>query len=260
LLLPPRREVLRRIATDASPPDFSSPPWPSLSAAARQFTAALLTRDPRARLTAAAALSHPWLRAAAADAVAAVPLDASVLTSLRVFHAGGRARRAALRALAATFAPGELLAASDQFAALDADADGAVSRDELRAALQRGGSGVGDAEVEAIFRDLDAAHAGSLRFSDFAAGALRVAQLRRADAGQWAQHVTAAFEALDADADGFLTAQDLARQTTTDADDASADAAAAAALLAEADADGDGRVGLADFEALLRRSASGAMM
>jgi calcium-dependent protein kinase len=183
-----------------------------------------------------------------------------VLTSLRVFHAGGRARRAALRALAATFAPGELLAASDQFAALDADADGAVSRDELRAALQRGGSGVGDAEVEAIFRDLDAAHAGLLRFSDFAAGALRVAQLRRADAGQWAQHVTAAFEALDADADGFLTAQDLARQTTDDADDdASADAAAAAALLAEADADGDGRVGLADFEALLRRSASGAM-
>ncbi len=205
-------------------------------------------------MTAAGALAHPWLRhvTCAGDGAAAPPppLHAQVLSDLRAFHTSSRARRAALRALAATFEPAQLPAAAQLFAAVDADADGAISRDELRAALGR--AGAGGAEVDSLFADmLGGADADALRWADFAAAALHGASLRRADAGQWARHVTDAFQALDADADGFLSARELLLRPAGAGDDAD---------LAEADADGDGRVGLtlADFEALLRRSASAA--
>ena len=243
-------DILRRIALDAAPAEFASPPWPSLSPAARCFTQALLARDPPARLTAAGALQHPWLAGvdAVAERIGGAPLDAAVLSRLRAFHAAGAARRAALRALAATFAARQLPHAAAQFAALDADGDGAVARDQLRAALRA--AGAADAEADALCRDLDATGAGTLHWTDYAAAAMRAATLRGDDAAEYQRHVSEAFASLDADADGFLTGHDLARGSAEDA-------AADAALLAEADADGDGRVGRADFEALLlRRSGS----
>jgi calcium-dependent protein kinase len=297
-----RSDILHRIALDASPPDYASPPWPSLSPAARAFTAALLTRSPQARMSAEAALAHPWLRdvvVAAApeeeadDAVMtseAAPspplplplqLDGRVLSGLRAFHAAGRARRAALRALAATFSPGTLPDADVPFTALDVHGDGRVSRAALRAALAR--TACDDEEADAICADLAGGGGDELRWAGFAAAALRggVRALRRADAGTWGAHVTAAFAALDADADGYLSPHDLAagaaETTTTTAHTprrrsgscgADADASTAAggggcdhdddhaALLAEADADGDGRVGLSDFEALVQRRSS----
>jgi hypothetical protein len=289
---PARSDILHRIALDASPPDFASPPWPSLSPAARAFTAALLTRSPQARMSAEAALAHPWLRDVAPAAPLSPPpppplplqLNRRVLSGLRAFHAAGRARRVALRALAATFSPGTLPDADAPFAALDDDGDGRVSRAALRAALARAACDA--AEADAICADLaggdgdgdsDASGGGELRWAGFAAAALRggAGALRRADAGTWGAHVTAAFTALDADSDGFLSPHDLvhaadaaaATMTMTQTPTMSAAGVSVpascpcadddAALLAEADADGDGRVGLSDFEALVLRRGGG---
>ncbi len=79
----------------------------------------------------------------------------------------------------------------------------------------------------------------------------RILQPRRCTA----RNVTDAFRALDADADGFLSARELLLRPAAGCACAGDDAEM---LLADADADGDGRVSLADFEALLRRSATAA--
>ncbi|KAG2655692.1 hypothetical protein PVAP13_1KG031400 [Panicum virgatum] len=50
------KEVLR------NKPDFRKRPWSSISPGAKDFVKRLLVKNPRARLTAAQALSHPWVR------------------------------------------------------------------------------------------------------------------------------------------------------------------------------------------------------
>ena len=53
------------------PVDFEYQPWPLLSAAAKDFVARLLDKDPARRATAAQALTHPWITDQASD----VPLS-----------------------------------------------------------------------------------------------------------------------------------------------------------------------------------------
>ena len=188
---------------------LSHAPWPALSRPARNLLRALLQRDPAARPTAAAALSHPWLRdvpRSGADqqhgsaTVADVPLDAAALAALGRFARLGRLRRAALRALAAATPAGELPAdVADQYAAVDADGDGRVTRRELRAALSR----LADAAR--------AAHAGAESGgegsggdgSDESGGSVAGSLLSEAEAGE-------AAAALDADGDDVITLRDFA--------------------------------------------------
>ena len=242
---PTERDILARITLDARPPDYSAPPWPSLSAQARDFVGRLLCRDPRQRMTAAAALSHPWL----ADPTEhrPLPLDVSVLAGLRSFRQASRMRRLALHALAGTFSPEELPALWQQYSrALHAGEPGGTGR--LAGALLEQG-GIAAADVEALVNELDGRQQGSLTWAQFVAGALRgrhLQHLQVTDPKGWACHVGAAFAALDADADGFLSDAELAALL----------GGGAASARREADADGDGRVSMSEFEALLRRDDS----
>nr|GMD56463.1 calcium-dependent protein kinase 28-like [Ipomoea batatas] len=85
------KEVLR------NKPDFRRKPWPSISNSAKDFVKKLLVKDPRARLTAAQALSHPWVREGgnASD----IPLDISVLSNMRQFVKYSRLKQFALQVI-----------------------------------------------------------------------------------------------------------------------------------------------------------------
>ena len=189
---------------------LSHAPWPALSRPARNLLRALLQRDPAARPTAAAALSHPWLRdvpcsgedqqhGSATVVVADVPLDAAALAALGRFARLGRLRRAALRALAAATPAGELPAdVADQYAAVDADGDGRVTRRELRAALSR----LADA-ARAAHADAEPGGQGSGGDSSDGGGSVAGSLLSEAEAGE-------AAAALDADGDDVITLRDFA--------------------------------------------------
>ena len=248
---PTERDILARITMDASPPDYDAAPWPTISAQARDFVGRLLCRDPRQRMTAAAALSHPWLaHTSPAEEGRSLPLDVSVLAGLRSFRQAGRMRRLALHALAGTFTREELPSLWEQYSfALHAGEPGGTGR-LASALLQQGG--IAAADVEALVDELDGRHQGSLSWAQFVAGALRGRHLRHlqdTDPQGWATHVGAAFAALDADADGFLTDAELAARLGSGV-------AAGASARAEADVDGDGRVSVDEFSALLRRDDS----
>ncbi|KAH9711011.1 calcium-dependent protein kinase 16 [Citrus sinensis] len=123
------KEVLR------NKPDFRRKPWPSISNSAKDFVKKLLVKDPRARLTAAQALSHPWVREGG-DA-SEIPIDISVLNNMRQFVKYSRLKQFALRALASTLDDEELADLRDQFDAIDVDKNGSISLEEMRQALAK---------------------------------------------------------------------------------------------------------------------------
>ncbi|XP_051215824.1 calcium-dependent protein kinase 18 isoform X2 [Lolium perenne] len=116
-------------------PDFVRKPWTNITSSAKDFVQKLLVKDPRARLTAAQALSHEWVREG--GEASAVPLDISVLHNMRQFVKYSRFKQFALRALASTLNSEELSDLRDQFNAIDIDKSGTISLEELKQALAK---------------------------------------------------------------------------------------------------------------------------
>ena len=92
---PNAKEVFRAILED--PADFTSDPWPRLSTDCRDLVMRLMERDPERRITARAALLHPWLQQTAAEAEQ--PIGGQVVARLQRFSTYGLLKRSVLRLL-----------------------------------------------------------------------------------------------------------------------------------------------------------------
>jgi calcium-dependent protein kinase len=87
----------------------------------------MLTFDPRARVTAAQALSHAWVSGDASD----IPLDMSVINNMKEFSSYGRLKKLAIKKLAQTFTEEEIRDLKDQFKKIDKDNNGTITHQEL---------------------------------------------------------------------------------------------------------------------------------
>jgi calcium-dependent protein kinase len=227
-------------------PDFRRKPWPTISNSAKDFVQKLLVKDPRARLTAAQALSHPWVREGgdASD----IPLDISVLNNMRQFVKYSRLKQFALRALASTIGAEELADLRDQFDAIDEDKSGAISLEEMRQALSKDLPWkLKESRVLEILQAIDSNTDGLVDFSEFVAATLHVNQLEQHNSEKWQQRSQAAFEKFDVDRDGYITPEELKMHTGLKG---SIDP-----LLDEADIDKDGKISLSEFRKLLRNAS-----
>ncbi|THU61389.1 hypothetical protein C4D60_Mb07t22770 [Musa balbisiana] len=83
------RSVLR------ADPNFDDSPWPDVSCEAKDFVKRLLNKDYRKRMTAAQALTHPWLR----DEQRQIPLDMLIFKLIKSYLRATPLKRAALKAL-----------------------------------------------------------------------------------------------------------------------------------------------------------------
>ncbi|KAL5706519.1 non-specific serine/threonine protein kinase [Ranunculus cassubicifolius] len=227
-------------------PDFRRKPWPSISCSAKDFVQKLLVKDPRARLTASQALSHPWVREGG-DA-SEIPVDISVLSNIRQFVKYSRLKQFALRALASTLSEEELADLRDQFDAIDVDKNGAISLEEMRQALEKDLPWkMKGPRVLEILEAIDVNTDGFVDFPEFVAATLHVHQLEEHDSEKWQQRSQAAFEKFDVDKDGFITPDELKMHTGLKG---SIDP-----LLEEADIDKDGKISLPEFQKLLRTAS-----
>ncbi|CDP01899.1 unnamed protein product [Coffea canephora] len=234
------KEVLR------NKPDFRRKPWPSISNSARDFVKKLLVKDPRARLTAAQALSHPWVREGG-DA-SEIPVDISVLSNMRQFVKYSRLKQFALRALASTLDEEELADLRDQFHAIDVDKNGSISLEEMRQALAKDLPWkMKDSRVLEILQAVDSNADGLVDFSEFVAATLHVHQLEEHNSEKWQQRSQAAFDKFDVDKDGYITPDELKMHTGL--------RGSIDPLLEEADIDKDGKISLAEFRRLLRTAS-----
>jgi len=240
-------------------------PWPSISDDAKAFVRGLLTIDPEARPTAAQALSHPWLRKRGGEE--AVPLDHTVIESLKHFAQFSKLKRVSLLALASTQlslesssgtsgAREEVASLADQFAALDKNKDGRLDLDELAAGIEGSGSvAMGEANPPShealleMIKAIDSNVDGSVDFTEFVAAALHLNQLIHGDAAAFDESAHKAFAALDRDGSGYIEVKELALALGDDAE-------AVAEALREADRDKDGRISFSEFKLLLSPSPS----
>ncbi|PNT27331.1 hypothetical protein POPTR_007G057600v4 [Populus trichocarpa] len=234
------KEVLR------NKPDFRRKPWPTISTSAKDFVQKLLVKDPRARLTAAQALSHPWVREGG-DA-SEIPIDISVLSNMRQFVKYSRLKQFALRALASTIDEEELADLKDQFDAIDVDKNGAISLEEMRQALAKDLPWkLKESLVLEIVQAIDSNTDGLVDFTEFVAAALHVHQLEEHNSEKWQLRSQAAFEKFDIDRDGYITPEELRMHSGL--------RGSVDPLLEEADIDKDGRISLSEFRRLLRTAS-----
>lgn len=89
----------KAILTDA--PSFKGGTWAEISDAAKSFVSSLLSKDPAARPTAAAALAHPWLAGDVGDRATGRPLRGSVVQRLQRFGATHPLKRTIFELIAA---------------------------------------------------------------------------------------------------------------------------------------------------------------
>ncbi|CAN6466366.1 unnamed protein product [Victoria cruziana] len=76
-------------------PNFEDAPWPSVSPEGKDFVKRLLHKDHRKRMTAAQALTHPWLRVDSR----AVPLDILIYKLVKSYIRSSPLKRAALKVI-----------------------------------------------------------------------------------------------------------------------------------------------------------------
>lgn len=230
-------------------PDFREKPWPSISSSAQDFVKKLLVKDPHMRLTAAQALSHPWVKEGgdASD----MPLDISVLSNMREFVKYSRLKQLALRALASTLEPEEIRDLRDQFDAMDVDRNGTITLEEIRHALQKDRPwAVKESRVLEILQAMDSNADGMVDFDEFVAATLHVHQLEQTNTVKWQQRSKAAFSKFDVDGDGYITTSELQIATGLKG--------SIETILDEADTDGDGRISLPEFQKLLHQASFGS--
>jgi serine/threonine protein kinase len=110
-------------------PSFDEAPWPSLSPDAIDFVKRLLNKDYRKRLTAAQALSHPWL---ANHHDVKIPLDMIVYKLVKAYICSSSLRKSALGALAKTLTVAQLAYMREQFTLLGPNKNGFISMQNFK--------------------------------------------------------------------------------------------------------------------------------
>ncbi|CAF2073770.1 hypothetical protein Bca4012_088897 [Brassica carinata] len=189
-------------------PTFDDTPWPLLSSEARDFVKRLLNKDPRRRLTAAQALSHPWIKDLND---AKVPLDILVFKLMRAYLRSSSLRKAALRALSKTLTVDELFYLREQFALLEPSKNGTISLENIKSALMKMATdAMKDSRIPEFLAQLSALQYRRMDFEEFCAAALSVHQLEALD--RWEQHARCAYELFEKEGNRPIMIDELASE------------------------------------------------
>ena len=283
---PNAKEVFRAILED--PIDFKTEPWPQLSGECRDLVGKMMERDPAKRITARAALLHPWLQQTAAEAKQ--PIGGQVVARLQRFSTYGLLKRSVLRLL------GDQLRESDSedgdddaasgtggkfvdgvvaeereltgqflelFDLLDTSGDKLVEPEELEAGLRKVGYSISTDECKQLLEQLDTTNDGFIDVNEFLAALVDWEALERSST-EYPNWVKRAFDMLDKDGNGTIDAEEVAtlvfmndeeegRTLTSEARKAVAD------CIQEADTDGDGLIDFDEFVVLLQMDPTDAL-
>ncbi|CAI9101083.1 OLC1v1038329C1 [Oldenlandia corymbosa var. corymbosa] len=187
-------------------PNIEDIPWPSVSPEAKDFVKRLLNKDYRKRMTAAQALTHPWLRSERHP----IPLDILIYKLVKSYLHATPFKRAALKALSKALTEDEMVYLRAQFMLLEPNKDGRVSLENFKMALLRNAT---DAMKESRVPDiLNAMAPLSYRWMDldeFCAAAISTYQLEALE--MWEQIASNAFLQFEQEGNRVISVEELSR-------------------------------------------------
>ncbi|XP_047971792.1 CDPK-related kinase 4-like [Salvia hispanica] len=194
------RSVLR------ADPNFHDAPWPSVSPEGKDFVKRLLNRDHRKRMTAAQALTHPWLR----DLNITIPLDMMIYRLVKSYIRATPLKRAALKALSKALTEDELLYLRTQFELLE-PRDGYVSLNNFRTALMKNATdAMKESRASDILNMLEPLSYKKMDFEEFCAASISTYQLEALE--KWEDIASAAFEYFEAEGNRVTSVEELAQE------------------------------------------------
>uniref|UniRef100_A0A5B6Z4A6 non-specific serine/threonine protein kinase n=1 Tax=Davidia involucrata TaxID=16924 RepID=A0A5B6Z4A6_DAVIN len=189
-------------------PSFDEAPWPSLSTEAKDFVKRLLNKDPRKRMSAAQALSHPWIRNYNG---VKVPLDILIFRLMKAYMRSSSLRKAALRALSKTLTVDELFYLKEQFSLLEPNKNGSMTLENIRMALMKNATdAMKESRIPDFLASLNVLQYRRMDFEEFCAAALSVYQLEALD--HWEQHARCAYEIFEKDGNRAIVIEELASE------------------------------------------------
>jgi len=213
--------------------------WDTISQEAHDFVKSLLTVDPEKRLSAQAALDHPWISNRFARQVT---VDEGVASALRQFGQASKFRRCCMEMMAWSLSNEERAKVRDEFISIDRNKHGTITLGELKKVLSDKFS-IEDEEVLKIFNAMDSNNDQEIHYSDFLAAMVNTRIALHDDL------LHAAFKKFDTDSSGYITKDNL-RQVLGD----TFEGEKVDKLLAEGDLLKDGRISFPEFVAYIRET------
>ncbi|KAG6588648.1 CDPK-related protein kinase, partial [Cucurbita argyrosperma subsp. sororia] len=187
---------------------FDEGPWPSLSSEAKDFVKRLLNKDPRKRLTAAQALSHPWIRN---HNGAKVPIDILIFKLMRMYMRSSSLRKAALRAVSKTLTVDELTYLRQQFELLEPNKNGFITLETIKMGVTKHTTdAMNESRMLDFLANLNTLQYRGMDFEEFCSAALSIHQLEALD--RWEQHARCAYEIFEKNGNRAIVIEELASE------------------------------------------------
>ncbi len=205
----------------------------SISAAARDLIAKLLTKDPAARCSARECLEHPWMQG---TDVPLQPLPSMVLTKINALVKKTKFSNAMLSHLTQTsMSREEYLALAKTFRFIDKNNDGVLTVDEFKQALsETDNKSIDESTIRSIIVAADMDGDGTISWKEL----LLATTARRLAAKE--ERLWRSFKQMDLDGDGKLSVSELRQALGKDAEEVKQ-------LIAEVDKDQNGMVDYDEF-------------
>lgn len=239
------QEILKKVATGRY--TFSSPEWDEVSFEAKDLISQMMNPNPHERISAAEALSHPWINFANRKPVIETHAR-QVVASLRTFKAGLRLQKATLAFISShLISKMERQSMLEVFKSFDTDNNGTLSRAELIIGFRRFiPVGVEDveAEVNKVISEVDLDLSGAIDYTEFVTATINRKNLVSKERLQMC------FDAFDIDGSGTISAVEVknflgnAREY---------DEAIWQEIVNEVDSNGDGVIDFEEFTEMMRR-------
>ncbi|PIA60080.1 hypothetical protein AQUCO_00400752v1 [Aquilegia coerulea] len=189
-------------------PNFQEEPWPSLPSDAVDFVKRLLNKDYRKRLTAAQALSHPWL---SCYQDIKIPLDILTYKLVKSYICTSSLRKSALVALARTLTATQLPYFRKQFTLLGPNKNGFVKMKKFKSALMKSATNaMKDSRVADYINTMSSLQYRKLDFEEFCAAAISVHQMEGMDS--WEQHANGAYAFFEKNGNRPMFIEELASE------------------------------------------------
>lgn len=192
------REILKKIISAK----VSFPKRSHLSTPAKDFILKLIMKDPKRRISAQKALQHKWLKGGAGTE----DLGRDLIESLSNYTSVSKLKKVLVRLLANQMSDSDKKALKFQFDSMDTDGDGNINAEEFSSYLVKQGYAKDSADRTAkrIVKQLD--QDGDEKISRSEWQDARLAQKFQEEA-----IIRAQFKRIDANNDGYITHDELAR-------------------------------------------------